>query len=272
MGITVLTRARTNAPQSVLNAPNVIVKAVDYSSVSSIAGALTAITHCVSTLPSNALDAQKRLIDACVDAGVGHFIPSEFGANFLDPVLRAIPTFGPKAEVDEYVEELRLSGKIDYTLIRVGAFLDSGLNGWLVDPGNRKIELWDGGVAVMSLTTLSTIANTVVKVIQGKTAGKNILQIRDTDLSQKQLLQLCQEVVGTDCWQITTLDVEQRVQLATDRLYKGEAELDDYIAFIKKALTRPGNGAHWDKDDNDVLAIQRLTDTQVKDIIRRIVS
>lgn len=270
--MTVLTREKSSVPQHVLEAPNVIVKTVDYSSASSMASALTAITHCISTLPSHTLDVQKILIDGCVAAGVGHFIPSEFGANFLDPVLRTIPTFGPKAEVDEYVEQLRLSGKIGYTLIRVGAFLDWGLNGWLIDPRNKKAELWDGGDAVLSLTTLSTIAEVVIKVVRGKTSGKNILQISDTNLSQKQLLKLCQEVVGADGWQITTLDVESRVQLATDRLYKGEAELDDYIAFIKKALTRPGNAAHWDEDDNDILGIQRLTDSDVKDIIGRVIS
>ncbi|KAH8683745.1 hypothetical protein BGZ61DRAFT_535162 [Ilyonectria robusta] len=272
MRVTVLTRERSSVPQNVLEAPNVVVKVVDYSSASSIASALTAITHCISTLPSHALGIQKSLIDGCVAGGVGHFIPSEFGANFLDPVLRTIPTFGPKAEVDEYVEQLRLSGKIEYTLIRVGAFLDWGLNGWLIDPRNKKAELWDGGDAVMSLTTLSTIAKVVIQVVRGQTVGKNIIQISDTNLSQKQLLKLCQEVVGADGWQITTLDVESRVQLATDRLYKGEAELDDYVAFIKKALTRPGNAAHWDKDDNDLLGIQTLTDAELKDIIEGIIS
>ncbi|KAH7002560.1 hypothetical protein EDB80DRAFT_867562 [Ilyonectria destructans] len=182
-----------------------------------------------------------------------------FGANFLDPVLRTIPTFRPKVEVEVYVEQLRLSGKIEYTLIRVVAFLDWGLNGWLIDLRNKKAELWDGGDAV------------VIKVVRSQTVGKNILQISDTNLSQKQLPKLCQEVVGADGWQITTLDVESRVRPATDRLYKEEAGLDDYIAFIKKVLTRPGNAAHWDNDD-DILGIQSLTDAEVKDIIEGAIS
>lgn len=61
--------------------------------------------------------------------------------------------------------------------------------------------------------------------------------------------------------------MESIVRLATDRLYTGEAELGDYIAFIKKALTLLGNAAHWDKHDNDILGYQSLTDAEVKDII-----
>ena len=66
--------------------------------------------------------------------------------------------------------------------------------------------------------------------------------------------------------------MEARVIAATEKLHAGKAELDDFVSFSKKGLVSPGSGACWEADDNALLGIQTLTEAQVKDIIKAIVS
>lgn len=51
-------------------------------------------------------DLAFKLIDAAIAAGVKRFIPSEFGANNLDPRARQlVPTYDIKGAILEYLQK-----------------------------------------------------------------------------------------------------------------------------------------------------------------------
>lgn len=99
---------------------------VDYTSIENLTTALKASeAHAVvSTIPLPALTAQTNLIHAAANAGVSRFIPSEFGADLHNPLNRAAPPYKLKVEGEDLLEKLADEGKLGYTVLYNGAFLD----------------------------------------------------------------------------------------------------------------------------------------------------
>lgn len=126
-----------------------------------------------------------RLIDAALAAGVKRFIPSEFGANNLDPRARSlVPTYDIKGTMLEYLKETcaKSNGKMTWSSICCGSWLD-----WALDPsrsGNflgidvkaRSAIIYDSGNQPFAITTSSNtglaVARTLVHADQ--TANKQI--------------------------------------------------------------------------------------------------
>jgi hypothetical protein len=74
-------------------------------------------------------------------------IPSEFGSDLNNSKSAALPVFAHKVEVRKYIEQLAAEGKIEWTAISTGAFLDWGLPSPL-----PKCEIWD--VARIDITKI----------------------------------------------------------------------------------------------------------------------
>lgn len=126
-----------------------------------------------------------RLIDAAVAAGVKRFIPSEFGANNLDPRARnLVPVYDIKGAMLEYLiaASKATNGKLTWTSISCGSWLD-----WALDPsksGNflgidvkaRTATIYDSGNARFAVTTSGNTGLAVVRALkaEGETANKQV--------------------------------------------------------------------------------------------------
>ena len=139
-----------------------------------------------------------RLIDAALAAGVRRFIPSEFGANNLDPRARAlVPTYDRKGEVLEYLMEAceNSQGKLTWSSICCGSWLD-----WALDPaksGNflsidvkgRKATVYDSGTRRFAITSSKNTGLAVAKALldPAMTANKQIF-LCDFSASTRQIV------------------------------------------------------------------------------------
>ncbi|KAI2476852.1 NAD binding 10 multi-domain protein [Pyrenophora tritici-repentis] len=115
-----------------------------------------------------------RLIDAARAAGVQRFIPSEFGANNLDPRARAlVPVYDIKGAMLEYLQQTcaAINGAMSWTSISCGSWLD-----WALDPaksGNflgidvkaRRATVWDSGENRFAVTTSENTGLAVARVL-----------------------------------------------------------------------------------------------------------
>jgi nucleoside-diphosphate-sugar epimerase len=139
-----------------------------------------------------------RLIDAALAAGVKRYIPSEFGANNLDPRARAlVPTYDRKGETLEYLIKTcdDSNGKMTWSSICCGSWLD-----WALDPsksGNflgidvqgRKATVYDSGTQRFAVTTSKNTGLAVAKVLLNPalTANKQIF-LCDFSVSTRQIV------------------------------------------------------------------------------------
>lgn len=69
---------------------------------------------------------QELLIDAAINAGVKRFISSEFGSNTLEKKSAKLAVFARRIAAREYLEKKAAEGKITWTAIACGGFLEWG--------------------------------------------------------------------------------------------------------------------------------------------------
>ncbi|KAF1976721.1 isoflavone reductase family protein [Bimuria novae-zelandiae CBS 107.79] len=172
--VTILTRASSSAKFPA----GVPVKTIsDAYTTAELTTAFTghdAVVSAISTGPVTKDDLAFRIIDACLAAGVRRLIPSEFGANNLDPrATSLVPVYALKGKMLKYLIERAAAskGKLTWTSISCGSWLDWGLNpaasgNFLgIDVKRRKATIWDSGRARFSVTTSGNTGFAVARAL-----------------------------------------------------------------------------------------------------------
>ncbi|KIA75803.1 CipA-like oxidoreductase [Aspergillus ustus] len=267
--VTVFTRPGSSPPAT----PGVETVEVDYESIDDLTAKLQGKDAVVSTIPPTAAAAQTNLIQAAVRAGVARFLPSEFGSDLDNAINRAAPVYKPKVDAQELLKTLAAEGKLSYTVVYTGAFLDWGLRaGFPINPVKKVAALHDGGVRTYTTTTLATIGKAVVGVLAHPEETKNrVVRVGEASTTLKELLALSQEIVGADGWTITEPDTTEAVEKAAEKLKQGIFSSETILPFIYRAIWGEGAGGHFDKTDNELLGIQQLDKAGLKQVIQSVV-
>ncbi|CEL06520.1 hypothetical protein ASPCAL09695 [Aspergillus calidoustus] len=267
--VTVFTRPGSSPPKT----PGVETIEVDYESIDDLASKLHGKDAVISTIPPTAAAAQTNLIHAAATAKVARFIPSEFGSDLDNPLNRAAPVYRPKVEAQELLKSLAAEGKLTYTIVYTGAFLDWGLRaGFPINPVKKIAALHDGGERLYSTTTLATIGKAVVGVLNHVEETKNrVVRVGEASTTLKEVLALSQEIVGSDGWTVTEPDTTEAVEKALVQVKQGNISHETIFPFIFKAIWGAENGGHFDKTDNELLGIQQLDKAGIKRVIQSVV-
>ncbi|KAA8647843.1 hypothetical protein EYZ11_003619 [Aspergillus tanneri] len=245
---------------------------VDYDSIPNLASHLAGQDAVVSVLGTLAMDAQKNLIQAAANAKVTRFIPSEFGSDLENAENRSFPVFAGKVESQNILKSLADEGRMTYTFVSNGAFLDWGLKvGFILDLKNRKAVLHDGGNRKFSATTLATVGKTVVGILTHAEETKNrLVKVSEFGSTLKELLQLSQSITGADGWDITVSDTAVATKKAMELVKQGVYTDESMFPFVFKAIWGYENGGFYSENDNELLGIEQLSLPNVKEIILKI--
>ncbi|KAL2810342.1 hypothetical protein BJX63DRAFT_423176 [Aspergillus granulosus] len=267
--VTVFTRPGSSPPVT----PGVETVEVDYESVDDLATKLKGKDAVVSTIPPTAAAAQTNLIQATLLAGVPRFLPSEFGSDLHNALNRAAPAYKAKVETQGLLESLAAEGKLSYTIVYTGAFLDWGLRaGFPINPVKKVAALHDGGDRLYTTTTLETVGKAVVGVLNHPEETKNrVVRIGEINTTLKEVLALSQEIVGSNGWTITEPDTTEAVEKALAQIKQGIFSQETILPFIYKAVWGEGNGGYFEQTDNELLGIRELDKSSLKQIIQRVV-
>ncbi|KAJ0418835.1 hypothetical protein BJY00DRAFT_174000 [Aspergillus carlsbadensis] len=267
--VTVFTRPGSSPPST----PGVETIEVDYESIDDLASKLQGKDAVVSTIPPTAATAQTNLIHAAVTAKVARFLPSEFGSDLDNALNRAAPVYRPKVEAQELLKTLAAEGKLSYTIVYTGAFLDWGLRaGFPISPVRKTAALHDGGDRLYTTSTLATIGKAVVGVLNHPEETKNrVVRVGEASTTLKEVLALSQEIVGSDGWTVTEPDTTAAAEKALVQLKQGNVSHETIFPFIFKAIWGAENGGHFEKTDNELLGIQKLDKAGIKQVIQGVV-
>ncbi|KAL4913613.1 hypothetical protein BDW62DRAFT_192170 [Aspergillus aurantiobrunneus] len=268
--VTVFTRPGSSS------SPPAGVKAVEvnYDSVADLTAKLQGQDAIVSGIPPTAAAAQTNLIHAAVAAKVARFLPSEFGSDLDNPINRAAPVYGPKVVAQELLKGLAAEGKITYTFVYNGAFLDWGLKaGFPISPREKRAALHDGGERLYSTSTLSAVGKAVVGVLSKPEETKNrVVRVSEAVSTLREVLALSQEVVGSDGWTVSEPNVAEEADKALAQIKKGVFSRETIMPFIFQAIWGAETGGHFKETDNKLLGIQQLDKADIKKIIQDVVS
>ncbi|KAJ3545238.1 hypothetical protein NM208_g2610 [Fusarium decemcellulare] len=174
--VTILSR-REASPADVARGLNWIQ--VEYNNKQKLAESLEGIHTVLSFIlvhndPGN--HSQKNLIDACVQAGVKRFAPSEWA--FFD--VEHYPIYRGKLEIREYLKNINSKEKLlEYSLFLPGMFMNylepaEKMNKHLthsdtfIDFKNRRAILPEGSNASLSLTRVEDVARVVAEALSSE--------------------------------------------------------------------------------------------------------
>ncbi|KAI1206914.1 putative oxidoreductase CipA-like protein [Annulohypoxylon truncatum] len=264
-GFTVTVLARKGASHDFPSA--VTVAEVDYEAPATLVKALSGQDAVVSAVGFAGLLQQIPLIEAAVKAGVKRFVPSEFGGDAENDKITELPMFVDKRPVKELVEKEAAQGRLTYTLVSCGPFLDIAVqHGMLVNFKERKINLWDGGERPFSTTTLAAAAKAVTGILRHPEETKNrVVFIRSASLTQKEVLERAKKAAGPEGWTVETPSVAESLRAAYADL--NATGVVNRFAFVVSAIWGEGYGSNFQKLDNDLLGVKELSDAELQTLI-----
>ena len=230
----------------------------------------------VSNLGSAALSSQPVLIDAAIKAGVTRFIPSEFGSDTTNEKSSHLPVFAAKVSTQKHLAEQARDGKISYTLIITGAFLDWGVKaGFLINAkgGEETTTLYDGGDVKFSATNLADIGKAVVGVLKKPEETKNrAVFVQSAVVTQNQLLAAAKKAKPDLEVKTVSKSTEEIERESYEVLKTGEGDqVKAIIGFIRRALFGKGYGGLFQKTDNELLGVPALSEKDVENLVASLV-
>ncbi|RGP79312.1 hypothetical protein FLONG3_2541 [Fusarium longipes] len=264
--LTVLTRADS---KSTFPSGTKVVK-VDYDSIDSLTAALQGQDAVVSAVGSLAIPSQNLLIDAAVAAGVKRFIPSDFGSNLAVESVKKLPIFGTKVAIDNKLIELAKQGKISYTFVYNGIFLDWGIEkNFFFDFSQPELSIWDDGDVEFSTTTLASVGDSVVGVLTHPEETKDrIVYIQDTVLTQNKILELAKEVSPGKEWKVKHVKIDDVTAKSDANVAKGIYDWPTLAPYLFRSIFDAKSVPKFEKLDNELLGVKGVTEEQVKELLK----
>ncbi|KAJ4341911.1 hypothetical protein N0V95_007096 [Ascochyta clinopodiicola] len=245
---------------------------VDFNSESSLVSALTGHDAVVSTVGTTGLTTQVAIIKAAIAAGVKRFIPSEFGSDLKNPLVRQLPVYAEKVKVEDLLEQEAAKGTLTYTIIYNNLYLDWGLQyAYIADVLNRSATLYDGGSLPLSMTRLSTVAKAVVGVLRNpKDTENRCLRIHDGRLSKRELVSALQETTGKEGWTVQESD-SVAVQAKSDKALS-EGVFDEWVwlGYITRASQAKECGPSFNEAQNALLGLKEHSADEMKGLVQTI--
>lgn len=271
--ITVLKR-----PSSAATFPaSVKVVTADVTSVESVTAALKGQDALVSTVGRDGVPSGSVFVEAAVAAGIKRFIPSDFGPDFTNPLVAAMPLFQPKLAVLKLLREAAAADPgFSWTSISTNPFLEHGLRmNFLLAWKDGQPKFYDGGDAVFSVTSLPSAAQAVVGILSHPEETKNrIVYVKDIDITQKRLLELAKTAAPTKMWQepmeVSTAALEKA---SNESIAAGQINPQVYLAYLIRVAFGPAEyGGRFQKVDNELLGIKEWTEDDLEDLLKTIIS
>jgi hypothetical protein len=276
--ITVLTRVGSISKVEVPRGVDILVKEVDYDDHAGLVAALQTVKVVVSTLGFQSLfETQKKVIDACIEARVTRFFPSEFGNDTANQNVKTLPVFLEKVKTQEYlVSKVVDHPEFSYTFLYTNSFFDWQLKiGFMVNLKDHTATLYDGGDVQFSATRLSTIGRAIVAVCKSLEATRNKdIYVHDASVTQKQLIDIARQIDDHQ-WQTSiasTVDVERDAYSLLETGVPGDI-VKASLGFIARACWGSGYGGDFTKKiHNEMLGVQMMSHDEIRDMIKEIIS
>jgi hypothetical protein len=237
---------------------------VNYNSIDSLEAAFRGQDAIVSTVGMEAIPVQKSVIDAAIKAGVKRFIPSDFGALTTDPNAGHFPYHRGMIDIQNYLHAKADAGSIGYTILSVGASTEFLWSDLFIDWQHKHEEIWDGGQALVSTTSLAATGRAVASVLRNLEATKNRnVFVHEYAVSQEQYLDMAKKYAKpVTKWSVVKIeDVETELERRTGVL-REQGDMTNISSFIKGTLLSRKYNSHYKHTDNLLVELKELSEAE----------
>jgi putative NADH-flavin reductase len=220
-------------------------------------------------------DLQIRLADAAARAGVQRFIPADFGScdSSSARALELVPLYLAKQRVRQHLEQLASGSSqspscLSWTSLVCGHFFDYGLKSGLLqfDVEARKVCIFDSGEIKWSATTIETIAQAVVRVLQKEDETKNrMLYIQSFCVTQNEVLKSLERITSWS-WKVEHVDSEEYIREARVRLDQKDPKAVENLVSALGIVD-----ANWEGRDDFANSLLGLKTEDLDQVVRKVI-
>lgn len=186
--------------------------------------------------------------------------------------VQVLPFFRRKTELAEYRTEKLKGSSVTWTAVACGPFLECIQDGSLGVNVKAKKVAWCGetGHIVSPFSTLEAIGKATAQVLlHPEETANRVVYISSVNLTQKHLVELAKDALGSDGWQESITSIQDEHKWAQFKMQKGEMDQEVVLALLRYAMTAEAHTYTWAKSDNLLLQVEEFSDSQVKEFIRR---
>ncbi|KAF7920984.1 hypothetical protein BELL_0124g00210 [Botrytis elliptica] len=185
----------------------VTVNIIDYLDKAALVHALEGVDTVLSFIitfndPNN--QSQTNLIDACIEAGVRRFAPSEWATRSHC----GIPAYEGKDQIYDYLREINKEKRVlEFTLFQCGLFLNyfsyphpstkfMQIFPMPIDVENCRAIILKDTKARITLTSVQDLARIVTKAVDYEGAWPEVSGVRANQISVLDFIGLCEKIRG----------------------------------------------------------------------------
>lgn len=246
------------------------IQRVDYGSLDELTQALSGFDVVINTIPIGRVPRTThiRLAEAAQRAGVSRYIPSQFSSDTAHPLAAKIGVFSDYIAVIESLKRLASdNANFTWSALITGPCFDYGLDfRFILSLRDLGTEIYDGGDVLFSTTTFDGVALAVVGIVKHLEETKNrYVYISQAEVTQNQLLKLSgKDIVPIP---VSTESLHKKAIVALQRTPP------DYgtaaVTLFKYAVFGGRFGAVLTNSENELLGVPRLSDPEIKAIVKR---
>lgn len=269
--VTVITRPASKAEFP--TAPNLKVARGSLDDVDFLTSTLSGQDALIIALNSRIPpECSINLVKAAAVAKVPYILPSEFGSDPTNEVPNLdVPLMAAKTAVRELITDL---GESSWIGVVTNAWIDGALkmgHPFSIDIRNRKAILLDGGDVKAPTTTVAQVGRAVAKLFslpleaEGEPSlddfKNSFAYIKSFDMSQREILDGVQEVVGKEGWEVREQDSTTYIQTGKDKLAAGDLSglANLFYGFLYKKEPHGYNGPPM----NEILGLPKESFTEM---------
>jgi hypothetical protein len=219
------------------------------------------------------LNDQKTLVDAAIEAGVKRLVPSEFSSN-LEAKAKDVdlPIVSEKLAIRKYIVEAAATGKIEWSSINNGPFLDLGINFGFLGPNVRakKATFHDGGEKGCCATSTEDIAKAVALMLEHPEETKNKpVYVYSTFANEKKFTDIVAKLTGID-FEIQHADTKKDADEYMAELKDGKGDSPKRFSLYFRLMYEEGFGGDFRNIAmNETLGLPILSDEELETNIAR---
>ncbi|RYN65044.1 hypothetical protein AA0117_g12202 [Alternaria alternata] len=237
---------------------------VDYNSIDSLEAAFRGQDAIVSTVGMGAISGQKLIIDAAIKAGIKRFIPSDFGALTTDPNASHFPHHLWMIDIQKYLYAKADAGLIEYTILSIGAFTEFLGSDLLIDWPHKRAEIWGGGRALVSTTSLAATGKAVASALRNLDATRNRnVFVHEYAVSQEQYLDMAKKYAKPETrWSFVKIEYAETELDRRVGVLREQGDMASIFSFIKGTLLSEKYSSHYKHTDNSLVGLEEISEPE----------
>lgn len=211
------------------------------------------------------ISAQKTVIDACIQASVKRYIPSDFGGFSTDPTAESLNLHVAAQDIQKYLKQKASRGEIDYTVFAVGCFLEYVISmPFIVDVHKHTIDLYDNGLHAFSSTSVASIGKAVAGALKNAQSTKNrVIRVHDIVLTQAKVLGIAKKYSApVSDWRVNVIDASAEIERLVPILKQSKGDVGTWFALLKAAILSGKFAADYTPPDNDLVGLALMSESE----------